>query len=308
MKSKHYHIIIGSILFALLMWVSVNMTYEYTSTFSIPIRVENLPANKILKYSIPKNLILRLKGTGWHLTTISVSGISDIVIDGSNLRSNKVFFTDALIVENVKLPTSLSILNIFPDSLNFIVDDCMSKKVKVKPLINISFLEGYGQTGEFNVSPDSITIKGSRSNIHQINEWKTKPVRLDNLSQSVNMNLVLQDPPQYLINIEQSEIQLNINVQPYAEKSFSGINIETNYLPSNREVIFIPPKMDIIIRGSIGKLSSITNDSLRTYVDFTNLMSDTTGYFRPEIILPTGVRIIKTFPERFQFIIRKRLQ
>jgi hypothetical protein len=122
------------------------------------------------------------------------------------------------------------------------------------------------------------------------------------------MKSVLQDPPEYLINIEQKDIQLKINVQPYAEKSFSGINIETNYLPSNREVIFIPAKMDVIIRGSIEKLSSITNDSFRSYVDFTNLMSDTTGYFKPEVILPAGVKIIKTFPERFQFIIRKRLQ
>jgi YbbR domain-containing protein len=307
MKFKHYHIIIGAFLFALLMWVSVNMTYDYATTYTIPIKLDNLPTGKILKYPIPKNLYLRIKGSGWHLTSLFISGNLELIIDGTKFTANTVTFTDALVVEKIKLPTPISILDLSPDSLNFVIEDCLTKKVIVKPLINLDFLEGYGQVGDIEVFPDSILVKGSQSNIGSIDDWRTKPVTLNKLSKPVHVKLPLQEPPEYIIKIEQKEVDLRINVQPFAEKSYTGINIETHYLPVNREVIFIPPKMDVILRGSIENLSYITNDSISAYVDFTTLVSDTSGYVNPEVNLPAGVKIIKTFPDKFQFIIRKRL-
>lgn len=307
MKFKHYHIIIGAFLFALLMWVSVNMTYDYTTTYTIPIKLDNLPAGKILKYPIPKNLDVRIKGSGWHLTSLFFSGNLELTIDGKKLTANTVTHTDALVTENIKLSSPISILDIYPDSLNFVIEDCLTKKVRVKPLINLDFLEGYGQAGEIEVFPDSIFVKGSQSNIGSIIDWKTKPVILNNLNKPVHIKLPLQEPPEYIINIELKEVDLRINVQPFAEKSYTGINIETYYLPVNREVIFIPPKMDVILRGSIEKLSNLTNDSISAYIDFTTLVSDSSGYVNPEVNLPPDVKIIKTFPDRFQFIIRKRL-
>lgn len=307
MKFKSYHIIIGAFLFAVLMWVSVNMTYDYTTNYSIPIKLNHLPSGKILKRAIPKTLHLYIKGNGWQLTTLFISGNVELKIDASNLTSNKFKYSKELILENLKLPPSISILGLNPDSLNLEIEDFHNNKVIINPLINIDFMEGYGQVGEAEVSPESILIIGALSNINAITEWNTKPIKITNVSKSLNMKLQLQEPPEYIINLEQKEVDLRINVQPFAEKSYTGINVETHYLPANREAIFIPPKMDIILRGSIEKLSNITNDSISAYIDFTALISDTSGYVNPEVSLPAGVKIIKTFPERFQFIIRKRL-
>lgn len=283
------------------------MTYDYTVNLSIPIKIVNIPPGKVLKYPIPKTLFLVIKGNGWYITTVYLSGNSDLTINGSDLNTDQVLYTDALITKNIKLPSSITVLDIFPDSINLSMDDSFTKKIRIKPAIKINFLDGYGQTGDIRVTPDSIRIEGTKSYVDRINEWETKQLTLNQINKPVNIKLPLCDPPEYLMKFEPKEVEININVKPYAEKSYAGINIEVNYLPPNREVIFIPPKMDIVIRGSIEKLSSVTNDSLKAYVDYAKLIADSTGYTIPELWVPTGMKVIKTYPDRVQFVIRKRL-
>jgi len=65
MKNKRYHIVIGSILFAVLTWFSVNMRNEYTVVRRMPVVLENMREGKALKYPVPRFVTVRFRGSGW---------------------------------------------------------------------------------------------------------------------------------------------------------------------------------------------------------------------------------------------------
>jgi hypothetical protein len=100
---------------------------------------------------------------------------------------------------------------------------------------------------------------------------------------------------------------VSVGVEPFAEKVFAGIPVTVNGVPAGREVIFIPPRLDVVVRGGIEQLAAIRDDRFTAKVDYAELDRDSTGFVVPALEAPEGVRVIERRPQRFQFIIRKRL-
>lgn len=308
MKFKKLHIVAASILFAIVMWISINMTYDYTTNVSIPVILENFPINKALQKPVPKQLNVRIKGNGWNLSSLKLTGDLKLNIDISELSDYNVLSTDKAIFEKLRLSGEVAILDVDPDSLTIILDTKITKKVMIIPDVVIFFRDGYGQVGEEIISPDSVEITGSKKLLKDILNWKSKRHEFREISESINTSLDLIEPPEYLFKLNQNNINYKIQVQPFAEKTLTGINIDVKLTPINRDVIIIPPKIDLIIRGNIKQLSEITNESLKVFIDYTELLSDTTGYFHPQIQTPGGTKVVQKQPDQFQYIIRKRLQ
>ncbi|MDI6780280.1 MAG: hypothetical protein QME25_08885 [Bacteroidota bacterium] len=308
MKTRRYHIIIATTLFGILMWLSINMTQEYTVVLQVPVILKNFSDKISLKSPVPKTLTLKIKGIGWHLTSLYISGNIQFVVDVSKINANQTIHTNNSVNENFKLPSSINILDVHPDSLVISIEEFSKKKVKIIPQIVMSFRESYGQIGEAILIPDSVIIGGARSVVDTLKYWMTEQIIISDLREPVNLDLKLEEPPEYILKLFQNKINYKIDIQPFAEKSIIGLNVEVNYLPINKEVVFIPTKMDIIIRGSIEKLKEISSADFRAYVDFPNLVSNTLGNIQPEINVPDGIKIVRRNPEKFQYVIRKRLQ
>lgn len=308
MKSKHWHIILATILFATLLWASVSMTYEYTTSVSLPVQLKNLPLQFALKNTLPQSVTMKLKGTGWHLLKYTITSEKIFHIDASIFSKSSIIYTDYFISDYYQLPTEITLIDTSPDSIILDIDVSATKKIKVITDVDIKFRDGHGQIGVASILPDSVVVRGAKSILDTLNEWKTENKKFAEVSEPLNITLKLTKPPQYILSLEQSEINYSINVQPFAEKTFPGINIEIRLLPPHREVILIPPKLDVIIRGSIDMLADFSSENLKASIDYQNLLADSTGYIQPEITIPDGLQIVRKQPEQFQYIIRKRLQ
>jgi len=121
------------------------------------------------------------------------------------------------------------------------------------------------------------------------------------------MNIQLEEPMNYSIDLLTKVVQLQIDVQPFAEKTFTGIPITATGTPPNREIIFTPPKMDIIVRGGIQQLIKLTNDDFQASISYQSLIQDSVESIVPQVVVPGEVKIINRTPAEFKFIIRKRL-
>lgn len=308
MKSKHWHIILATILFATLLWGSVSMTYEYTTSVSLPVRLIKLPPQSALTKTLPKSITMKLRGTGWHLLKYTITSEKRFFIDASYFSKSSIVYTDYLISDYFLLPPEITLMDSSPDSIAIEIDVISEKKIKVIPDVDIEYSDGYGQIGEASILPDSVIIRGAKSILDTLNEWTTEKKKFVETSKPLNTTLKLTEPQEYILNLEENEINYIINVQPFAEKTFPGINIEIRLSPPNREVILIPPKLDVIIRGSIDMLADFSSENLKAYIDYQYLLADSTGYIQPEIFIPDGLKIVRKQPDQFQYIIRKRLQ
>ena len=161
MENKRYHIVIGSILFAVVMWLSVNMRDEYTVVRHVPVVLENMKEGKALKYPVPKTMSLRFRGTGWLLAGLSLTPDIKYFIDMSSIGTEDFIVTSRDLLEHIKLPFSLQSVDVKPDTLVLAVEDYKEKRVPIERRFMLAFHDGYGQVGSIHLSPDSTTIGGA---------------------------------------------------------------------------------------------------------------------------------------------------
>lgn len=307
MQNKRYHIIIASVIFAVLMWISINMGYEYTVVKYVPVVLENMREEQTLKYPVPKTLTVRFRGTGWQLANIYLSPNVKYYIDGQSLTTREFTVTAKDLPEHVKLPLSVQTLDVSPDTMTLALDDYLEKRVPIESSISINPKDGFGQVGAVRITPESVVVSGGKTMLEAIDHWQTERRRYDNQRSAIDEDVPLEDPLYYSIDIYPQSVRVQADIQHFAEKTFSGVPLSTAAVPSNREVIFIPPKMDVIVRGGIDQLSKLSNNDFQATVDYSALMADSSGIAVPVLSAPQTIKVIRRMPEQFQFIIRKKL-
>jgi len=307
MQKTRFHIIIATTLFAVLLWVSVNMSYDYHVVVSVPLIIENLPLDKAIATPFPKSVQVRLRGSGWRSAALMLGADPRCIIDAGSLGSHKRSLALNDVIDRVRIPIGMQPVDMNPESLYFGFDSYTQKRVPVLLNAETEFRTGYGQVGETVVIPDSITIGGATSLLATIGGWPTTRTRFNDMRSPLDAELPLADSASHYLRLSPQTIRVMIDVQQFAEKTISGLPVETHAVPKNKEVILIPPKIDLIVRGGVEQLSALGNDRFKASVDYGMILTDSTGYTDPIVVSPKGVQLVTKKPERMQFIIRTKL-
>jgi YbbR domain-containing protein len=304
-KQNRTPVIIASAVFAVVLWVTVNMGFEYTSTVYVPVQVQNIPTDVALSKPLPETMRLRLRGEGWKLFGMYVAGETRYTIDLRNNRDDVQLRTLHELDERLRLPGGIEVLEVSPPLVNISLESRTSTKIPIVVDLDVGFREGFNIIGPVTTVPESITVGGAQSVIAGFDHWKTKPLHLRDIRNPVKMNIELSDTLSGLVYLDQRYAMVSFDVQPTAEKSLNGIRLDVVGVPSNREVVLIPPRIDIVIRGGINQLATITPENFTATVQYRTILTDTSGSIVPVIEGPEEVRIVIRDPERFQYIIRR---
>jgi YbbR domain-containing protein len=305
MKNKRFHIIFFSTFFAILLWASIIMTYDYQSFESVPLVLENMKPTRALAQPIPERVSIKVRGTGWQLITLSFSPDKKYVLDVSGISNRYSFLTNQDVMERFAVPQGIRVVEVQPETVAVILDEKISKKVRLLPTTTLDFRDGYDIVGEMKLVPDSVEITGARSRIDRIEEWPTAMAQLSELRSAVNVQVAIPDSPQVGITVFPHSASLQFDVQLTAEKIFKGITVSLNDVPENRAVVLLPPKIDITIRGGVDQVARIDQHTVSAYVDYRTILLDTTGAVQPTIVYPKDVKIIGISPPKVQYVIRK---
>src|SRR5450759_4282157 len=107
MKNKNIHIVIFSVLFAVVLWLSVNMGYEYQSVISVPLVLDNIKSNRALARPVPSSVSVKVRTSGWQLVGLSFVPEIHYVLDVGDI-SNRYYFATSKAVSytHLTLPTN----------------------------------------------------------------------------------------------------------------------------------------------------------------------------------------------------------
>ena len=305
MKNKNLHIAIFSTLFAVALWLSINMGYEYQTVVSVPLVLENIKPNRSLAKPVPLTVNVKIHASGWQLVGLYFVPDVRYVLDISDISNRFNFVTSKEIVERLKLPQGIQTVDIKPDTIMVVLDDKVKKTVPVEPVVAMTFREGYGVVGDIESIPDSITLTGAKDLLDKIDRWQTDPLVFSSLKSDVNARVGVSDTMSFSITPFPAAVTVQIDVQPIAEKSFKGIPVEVNQVPENRLVVLIPPKIDIIVRGGIEQVAAVEQKDFSSYIDYKSILLDTTGSIHPVVTTPKDIKIVRQDPERLQYVVRK---
>ena len=306
-ENRRYHIVIASVVFAALTWVSVNMRYDYTVVQHMPVVLENMKEGRALKYPVPKFVTVRFRGSGWLLTGLYFTPGLRYFIDLSSIGPESFIITGRDLLEHVKLPFAVELVDVKPETLLLATDEYVEKKIPILPRILLDFHEGYGEVGAIRLSPDSAVLGGAKEHVDHVSSWHTAYHKFGDLRSSIETDIPLEESSNFSLTVMQPTVRLMVNVQPFAEKIFSGIPVRATTLPMNREVIFVPPRVDIVVRGGIDQLAKLSNNDFDATVGYETLLQNNGGFVRPAVAGPSEVKVVTQKPDKFRFIIRKRL-
>jgi hypothetical protein len=325
MGNRTYHIFAAAAVFGALVWLSVVLREQYQISVSVPLTVGGIPRGWAIRTPLPRTVELRYRGNGWRLLFLALGPKVQLNLPYAGTPPPVATDTDSIpetrspsrgtqrtvtlydLADRAASRPGVQLVGVTPDSLFLELDRYEEKRVPVKLDLGLAFREGYGQVGSPLIVPDSVTIGGAATVLRDIISWPTVSENIDNVRMPIETELALAGSPLYDLTLSLSHVQVSINVQAFAEKTLAGLTVSIMNSPSDREVILIPPKIEIVARAGIKQLSTLTPNEFRVSVDYEQILRDSSGVINPVVSSPSGIQVVSRRPERLQYIVRRRL-
>jgi len=302
---KNIFIYISSLIFAIFLWLYINLNLVYNISVSIPLDIK-LSKAQALANELPNNIDVSVKGKGWDLLGLVFSKNLTLSLDLTNYKKDSRVNITQTINELLSLSSNVSILGVNPDFIEINFDNVTSKMVKVKNALNVVPKDRYFIIGTPKISPDSVKVSGAISIIGKIKYLPTEQINITNVNNGFTKTVKIIDTLNNIIKVEPKNVTVTYSIELSAEKNFDDINVLINNVPQDKEVLLVPPKLKLYLRGGVEQLAKINPDEVFAGIEFKQIENDSLGYVSPIITLPVDVTIIKYEPQKFQYIIKKK--
>ena len=100
-------------------------------------------------------------------------------------------------------------------------------------------------------------------------------------------------------------VTVTIDVQRIVEKNFDSLLVHVVDIPKDRNVVLLPNRVNISVRGGIDFLGKIDTSQFNAFVNYRDVVMDTVGSIVPHIDMPENTSLIFIKPEHLRYIIKK---
>ena len=249
-----------------------------------------------------------MRGKGWDLFSLLISKDLKYSLDISKRKKDTRIISEQFVNERLNLQPNLSVIKINPDTISISFDKVSGKTIPVKNNIVVNLREGYSIIGDPVLTPDSVSITGSSYLVNKIKSIQTESKYFNNVNSDIAGIIKLKDTLSNIVKIDSSQISFYYKVELSAEKSFEDVAVNIVNIPEDKEVLLIPPKVNLSVRGGVEQLSQISMSDINVNVEFNLIESDTLGFIIPEVNIPEELNLLKIEPQKLQYIIKKKLQ
>jgi YbbR domain-containing protein len=300
---KNLHVIIISFIFSVILWVSISLSNDYYATIEVPVKLTDFPSGYSTGSNIPDQVSVKLKGKGWKLIAVNLGSESNFQVPVREETGKRTVNLYNYLVDNQWLSSDIEVINIAPDTISFYVEKIISKKLPITANLNLHFKSGYGIATPIIISPDSTEVYGPESYLEKMKEVPTADVEFDNLDDKVNKIVSLKNIQG--MNYSQDNVIINLDVQKIVDKNFDNVFVKPNDVPSDRQVILLPNRITVGVRGGIDILGKLDTSEFKAEVSYRQVVLDTLGSVLPKVEVPQNTSLLYTKPERLRYIIKK---
>ncbi len=300
---KNAHIILAALIFSIILWGSVSLSSDYYATFGAPLKLINFPQGYATSTSLPRDVSIRVKGKGWKLISLSFGSESDYLILAKKDTGKQTVYLSNYLVDNQWLSSGLEVIDVSPDTISFIVEKIISKKIKIIPDLKLNFKSGYGLATKIEVKPETTLVYGPVSALAKMENVYTKNLSLNDLDERTFKMIELQNLRG--VNYQFDRVSVSLDVQKIVDKNIKNIHVNIIDVPKDRTVVLLPNNININIRGGINILAKMDNKDFESFVNYRDVVLDTMGSIAPKIILPENTYLLSSKPERLRYVIKK---
>jgi hypothetical protein len=276
---------------------------QYFSSYVFNVKVINTPQGYVCGTTNPSTIAVKIRSKGWQLLNLNINPSSEFLVSagGDSGKINVDAYNQ--ISENSWLGSGVSIIDITPRTISLNVEKVAYKKLKVEPDTDLTFQDGFGLATPIKVFPDSILAAGPKSVINKTTSIKTRLVTKKLLDRKAVVITDLQSLPGF--EFQSTKVELAFDVQRIVDDLFDGIKVTVNNIPPDRDVVLIPNIISCSLRGGINIIGKITPDQIKASINYSDVVLDTVGALKPNIIIPANTKLLFVKPEELRYIIKK---
>ncbi|MBT4414452.1 MAG: hypothetical protein HOC83_10230 [Polaribacter sp.] len=291
-----------------LIWFLITFSKEYTTVITYAVDYKNIPQNKLLQETPINNIDITVKASGFKILRSKFKN-KKIQLEASKLKrkghSKFYFLTKSQVTKIQKqLLFGVELKEILQDTIYLNLGVLTSKRVAVKPNLEINYHVGYDLLNEIKISPDSIVISGPEAQVKKIDYLELSELKLNdvksNFLEEVSV-LKLNNNFKY----STQKITISGNVDKFTEGKLQ-IPFTTKNLPKNINLTTLSEKVEVIFVVALSNFSKISEASFKVECDYLISEKNNLGYLIPKVILePVFIKSVKIIPKKIDFLIQK---
>lgn len=304
MKSTTPKILV--IIAAVLFWLLIISGQNYINVVELPLQVYEPRPDKSLGKVLPKKVSVRVEGPGRAIFLQNWFKKAGLILDVGTINnleriSLKDYFKNR--PNQVLLNEELTFLEVvFPDSIDVLVEDKISKKLPVKVNADISIKSGYIQVGKELVQ--EVTVEGPEGLVNKIKSISTRPLLVEDADASLTLRAELINPNPDLLQLNPAAVNVNINIEMIGERMISGVPIAIRNRPQELQIRTIPETVSLQITGGNTQIQSLNAEDFTVYFDYLTQWLPNKHYYTPRVITPeTVLDLLSISPERVEVVV-----
>jgi YbbR domain-containing protein len=300
---KNLHIVLIAFLFSIVLWVSISLSNDYYTTIEVPVKIVDFPYGYSSGSAMPEKISIKVKGKGWKLIALNVANVQNYVIPVGQLTGRRVINLFNYLAENQWLSSDLEVISVNPDTISFYIEKISGKKVPIMSALNLNFRTGYGIASPIKMEPESTYVYGPVSFLNKLEYVITEPLGKDALDAKTIKRVPLKNIPG--MTYRDDAVMVSIDVQRIVEKIFDSVLVHIVDIPKDRNVVLLPNRINVSLKGGIEVLGKIDTSQFNAYVNYREVVMDTVGSINPHIDVPENTSLILIKPEHLRYIIKK---
>lgn len=303
------------LLLSFIFWFINALSKNITGTVKYPVRYINFPENLALVNELPDKLSLEVQGPGYSILKSRISGnktplVIDVDNSGLAVRKNTAELDFYIYSFNLResfkrqIRSDFEINAISPDSLNFIFDRFLRKKVPVNPDIKVNTQRQFMLSGNIVSDPDSVDISGPRAVIDTIMYVDTEYHEFNQVKDIITRNLNIEAIRK--VSISHKKVEVMIPVEQFTEEVID-INIRILNKPDTAEVRLFPDRVSVLFNIALSDYNRIQEIPMEAVVDMKGLDVRTVERLKVDVVnLPAYIRNVRYNPKQVEYIIEKK--
>jgi len=296
-------------------WLLNALSKTSTTEVVFDVSYVNQPIDKVVLNELPNQLKIKIKGFGYDLMAYKLRlNRPHVKVDLSRLEGfNNGVETNTLASTSFsnyitnQLGEQIEIRDIYPDSIRFLFDKRIEKKLKIIPNTNLQFKRQFQLFGDILVKPAIVSVSGPASVLDTMTEIYTKELTLTELTETTTKSIGFNSDYNLMrLSFNLKKVLLHIPVEKFTESSVM-VNIKSINVPDSFQIKAIPNEIEVKFLIPLSKMVSLQSAKFNAEIDYNKINDNFNHKLKVELTTyPTYIQSFNLNPRKVEYILKKR--
>ncbi len=296
--------------FSAFIWLLIKLSDSYEFTFHVPVKYINVPEKKNIIPLSDTTFTIKVRTSGYNVLRLKSFHFEyPVMVDVGKINArkedNRFFVASNSFMPQLKeqFNRDITIYEINPDTLFFILQRQASKVVPVRVNLDLSFDSQFRLYDSLVINPDSVTISGYSTLLDSVHELHTEYKKIENVNKSFTLDMRINNPydNSYVLNVSKQNISVHVPVEKFTEATF---RLPVEIINTEENLQLFPDSVYLTCLVAMKDYEQIEQSMFSVVADFKDIQVEKANLAEIKLLSkPEHVKVTKISPETVEFVV-----